>query len=109
MSTVESVHLYPPMYHNQCNNNAQRESATLANRSSIRASYGLFAKKLIEKDTKIGEYVGVRESDGLKNKSCYKLSLNEKTDIDAKKAGNETRFINDPRGSNSKLPFFFSS
>ena len=43
------------------------------------------------------------------NRSRYKLSLDKTTDIDAKRAGNEMRFINDFRntGSTSSPPFFF--
>jgi len=41
------------------------------------------------------------EGEGLANRSRYKLSLDKKTDIDAKRAGNEMRFINDYRNTGS--------
>jgi len=62
---------------------------------------GLFSKRLISKDTIIGEFSGnVQQQSNSSSKNTVVLfSENDVTiEIDATRAGNETRFINDFRG-----------
>lgn len=75
-------------------------------------SFGAFARKKIDLGTPIGEvserydiliskYVGVYLAKDKDVNSKYKLSFNSSCDIDARLAGNETRFINHYKGIRS--------
>jgi SET domain-containing protein len=69
--------------------------------------YGLFAAKNLPPDSVIIHYIGViHGQDETDETSDYDLSLDRelKLGIDASKAGNEARFINDYRGISTKGP-----
>lgn len=69
----------------------------------LNGEYGLFAENKIEKFDVLGEYTGVITSNGGRYVAGFKgLEKTNNYGVDAQKAGNELRFINDYRNINDK-------
>lgn len=62
---------------------------------------GLYSRKSLPAFTVFGPYTGARVA-SIQANDHYSFSLGDKKSVDAGKSGNQTRFINDYRGTGSR-------